>query len=377
MPRIRTCQRLATLVATLGVASLAAAAPDVVGGCPGFGDCCEEQNTPGCEDITCCNVVCAQDPFCCEDEWDSLCAGDADELCGSLCGPVCGDTICEPGETWPECPECPPVDNCPGVGDCCDVHASPGCTDESCCDAVCDIDPSCCSTGWDIACVSVVNDACGAGFCSPVCGDTICEPGESWPECPECPPVDNCPGVGDCCDAHASPGCTDEACCNAVCDADPTCCENGWDGACVALVNTQCAPGFCGPVCGDTVCEPGETWPECPECPPVDNCPNAGSCCEEHAGGGCNDENCCDTVCTADPTCCDSSWDASCVGDAVRLCDLCDTNPQPADLDGDGSVGPEDLGILLGAWGGSGAGDIDGDGTVGPEDLGILLGAWS
>jgi subtilisin family serine protease len=58
-------------------------------------------------------------------------------------------------------------------------------------------------------------------------------------------------------------------------------------------------------------------------------------------------------------------------------------SPLPADLDGDGSVGPADLGILLGAWGacadcdGGCAADLDGDCAVGAQDLGILLGSWS
>jgi hypothetical protein len=47
------------------------------------------------------------------------------------------------------------------------------------------------------------------------------------------------------------------------------------------------------------------------------------------------------------------------------------------DLDGDGLVGPSDLAILLGQWGGKGTGDLDGDGVVGASDLAILLGAWS
>ncbi len=52
----------------------------------------------------------------------------------------------------------------------------------------------------------------------------------------------------------------------------------------------------------------------------------------------------------------------------------------PGDLNGDASVGPEDLAILLGAWGpalGSVAADLDGDGVVGPADLARLLGAWT
>jgi len=49
----------------------------------------------------------------------------------------------------------------------------------------------------------------------------------------------------------------------------------------------------------------------------------------------------------------------------------------PADLDGNGSVGSGDLGILLAAWGSmGGAADLDGSGTVGSGDLGILLAAW-
>jgi subtilisin family serine protease len=57
--------------------------------------------------------------------------------------------------------------------------------------------------------------------------------------------------------------------------------------------------------------------------------------------------------------------------------------PMPADLDGDGAVGPSDLAILLGAWGscadcdGACQADLDGDCAVGPSDLALLLGGWS
>ncbi len=52
-------------------------------------------------------------------------------------------------------------------------------------------------------------------------------------------------------------------------------------------------------------------------------------------------------------------------------------NPgNPADLDGDGVVGPQDLAILLGNWGNPGVGDVDGDGVVGAPDLAAVLGAW-
>ena len=51
------------------------------------------------------------------------------------------------------------------------------------------------------------------------------------------------------------------------------------------------------------------------------------------------------------------------------------TPPCAADLDGNASVGPADLAMLLSAWGTAMA-DLDGDGTTGAPDLAALLGAW-
>ena len=50
----------------------------------------------------------------------------------------------------------------------------------------------------------------------------------------------------------------------------------------------------------------------------------------------------------------------------------------PADLDGDGEVGPIDLAFLLGSWGPCAGcpADFNGDGVVGAFDLAILLGSW-
>ena len=58
-------------------------------------------------------------------------------------------------------------------------------------------------------------------------------------------------------------------------------------------------------------------------------------------------------------------------------CDDCAVAPPcTADLNGDRAVTGEDLGLLLGAWGGSGRGDLNGDGAVNGADLGTMLGAW-
>ena len=51
----------------------------------------------------------------------------------------------------------------------------------------------------------------------------------------------------------------------------------------------------------------------------------------------------------------------------------------PADLDGDGAVGIEDLATLLsnyGIPGGPSEGDLDGDGIVGISDLATMLSAF-
>ena len=46
------------------------------------------------------------------------------------------------------------------------------------------------------------------------------------------------------------------------------------------------------------------------------------------------------------------------------------------DLNDDGATDGTDLGILLGAWGGSGPADLNADGVVNADDLGALLGGW-
>ena len=57
------------------------------------------------------------------------------------------------------------------------------------------------------------------------------------------------------------------------------------------------------------------------------------------------------------------------------ISDLCSTGCA-ADLNGDGQVDAEDLGLLLVQWGVSGNADLDGDGIVDSADLGLLLSAW-
>jgi hypothetical protein len=53
----------------------------------------------------------------------------------------------------------------------------------------------------------------------------------------------------------------------------------------------------------------------------------------------------------------------------------------PADLNSDGAVNGDDLGVMLGAWGPCPSGgaclpDLNADGAVNGDDLGALLGDW-
>ena len=98
------------------------------GPCEELSDCCFPQEFPGCQDNpTCESEVCAADPFCCDTEWDSLCASAAATLC----------------------PECF------GLNCCFPHNDNPGCTDAVCEEIVCDIDPGCCIFPWAPACANL------------------------------------------------------------------------------------------------------------------------------------------------------------------------------------------------------------------------------
>ncbi len=55
------------------------------GGTGGASNCCTNWGGLGCDDAACQSAVCAADSFCCAVAWDSICAGEAATLCGTLC----------------------------------------------------------------------------------------------------------------------------------------------------------------------------------------------------------------------------------------------------------------------------------------------------
>ncbi|MED5507659.1 MAG: hypothetical protein VX684_07450, partial [Planctomycetota bacterium] len=49
------------------------------------------------------------------------------------------------------------------------------------------------------------------------------------------------PGAtGPCDEPHADPGCVVTECCDAVCAADPLCCDFEWDSLCLDAVDAFC-----------------------------------------------------------------------------------------------------------------------------------------
>lgn len=222
--------------------TIAAAVCVSPGACPTTGDCFTNHTNGGCADSACCTAVCNADPTCCDASWDSSCATLARSMCRTPAG-----------ENWP----------CPCLGSCSEAHDNPGCADASCCNIVCQADPTCCEVVWDTQCANFARIYC----CGPIGCGSGCN--------------------GPCLIPHETPYCDDPYCCDAVCRADPLCCSYSWDALCVAVAYERCARG-----CG---------------------LETAGNCFTEHDTPSCRDGRCCAQVCAIDPLCCSESWDSSCI----------------------------------------------------------------
>lgn len=196
------------------------------GDCPGTGDCCAANGSIGCTDADCCATVCAVDPFCCTDMWDDICAEEAGLFCCESC---------------PLSPPCP-ID-CPGVGDCCQVHETLGCGEDTCCSAVCAVDPFCCTFEWDAFCVSRAADLCGE-----MCPTGACCLDSSCPAPGSCETVVFCAPNCACFEVAEGGG----HCAAAVDCAQTVACPNG-TSECPAgqlcYLNSCCTGPVCLPEC--------------------------------------------------------------------------------------------------------------------------------
>lgn len=288
------------------------------------GDCCSANGTPGCDDPKCEALICGSDPFCCETEWDSLCASAAD----------------------PKCDDCPgDVNGPPSQNGCCVANNSPGCDDAECEALICASDPFCCETQWDSLCADAANDQC------EYCG-------------------------GDCCTSHGTPGCDDASCQSLICASDSFCCSTGWDGLCANAANNLCAvcdddddpvdPGekcvgdlngdgtvgpmdllelvaLWGPCSGDCPADLNgdgivntfdlvillQNWGDCPDDDSDE--PSDNACCCANGTPGCENPDCEALICAWMPFCCDVEWDSICAFEASTVCPCESDCPPPSD----------------------------------------------
>jgi hypothetical protein len=120
-------------------------------------DCCQVRETTGCSNPEIEECVCATDPFCCEDEWDRLCAV---EVQGFGCGSCDMVSDCNANGT-PD--ECEVVGGGP-AHDCCETGHGPGCSDANIEACVCALATYCCEEDWDSLCVLLMTFL-GCGSC--------------------------------------------------------------------------------------------------------------------------------------------------------------------------------------------------------------------
>ncbi len=159
----------------------------------------------------------------------------------------------------------------PGNGDCSSVHDTRGCEGAECCRTTCGFDPFCCDVEWDDRCAAAWVGLCTGSFetCTAEAGSCAREP-----------------------ETDAA-GCDQVECCNTVCTDDPYCCTETWDETCVlAALGTGCFL----------------------------TCGGEGGCFTARETRGCQDQTCCEAVCTQDATCCENVWDETCADIAIETC---------------------------------------------------------
>ena len=171
---------------------------------------------------------------------------------------------------------------------------------------------------------------------------------------------------------HVSPAsaqCGDPQAGDCCAANDTPACED--QGCCEAICTID---PFCCEIPWDEICV-DQAEEICSICGAACGSPAAGPCCEANPTPGCEDAVCCAVVCSFSSACCVGEWNEGCAQIAAESCvALC----CPEDLNGDGQVRASDHALLLGAWGpnpGNPA-DFDGNGTVSAPDLAQLLSAW-
>ncbi len=315
---------------------------------------------------SCCARICVDDPYCCNNAWDAICATSARALCAG-----CGQ---------------------PGTGSAFVARLNPGCSDAACCSVICVRDPFCCDSWWDGLCVTQSEVLCRSGL---TCDDArllVPSMSESYnfsTAADFVPSFESECGINDvystwlryrplCSGMTTMQICTEfaegqvnlaafDACPGEEigCSASPTGCGFGNGGVQLTFAalageeyKIRVSANNGGYVAGTLSVA----------CSGV--CGTGGSCGTATGTPGCANASCCVNVCSVDPFCCETSWDIACVNEAQMMCFTA------GDFQLDGDVDAADLGILLNNWGLPGVTDLDGDGVTNAADLATVLSNW-
>lgn len=220
--------------------------------CSTCGNCQQSRSAKfrrtGCECQSCQDKICAADSWCCEREWDSICANAAKAQCPCVATDDDNDddkndrvpspTLAPAGggeqpQPSPSLRSPPTTSLSPSSGDeggeelqcgenfeCGNCNkAKPrftGCSCSDCQVKVCLKDKWCCDVAWDDECAKDADvlcachgTNCGSEYCTVTLG--------IGPGCPSCP-----------------------TCEQAVCDKDRYCCRVHWDTKCAQAASTNC-----------------------------------------------------------------------------------------------------------------------------------------
>lgn len=178
------------------------------------------------------------------------------------------------------------------------------------------------------------NQYCGNPATDATCAHSKCAPGDrlkaSCDPCVQqicakaanakCCTATTC--AHDICAAGAAltSGC--EPCVTSICAARPSCCSTAWDATCTAMVASTCGQtcsswdASCVKQVHDTcgaICDP-------PKAPCAHDVCYTGSALVNNCDNGLPGGNCVASICAAKPSCCSSTWDASCTAMVTSTC---------------------------------------------------------
>jgi hypothetical protein len=266
-------------------------------GDPDAGGCDVPHGTPACDDAACCEAVCAKDPTCCTQAWDSLCVAYAAAACSGQCEPPC-----PPGSVTED--------------EQCGIHAN-----DACINPVQGNQPQQLTGGR----------ACGWLSYEPATGLQRIDV-DVWSLTVPDPDGDGVARVtlGFTCNAGTFAALVPAGSC-AIAQAP----IHAQVSSCIESVGQACIPAGQWWVVCTSGTFPQQQAPEPYPCPgrpytlriEVDQvcevpCDSTDSCISPHGTPGCNDAACCTATCAVDPYCCEKEWDAGCVAAAVQACSI-------------------------------------------------------